>query len=67
MWYDPSKEADAASVLLAQGCDKAQHTDSLHRTDWKKQVNWDLDKQDQIKFAPKAQLTQLLITGDLII
>ena len=28
-WYDPSKEADAANVMMAEGCDMmAQHTDS---------------------------------------
>ena len=28
-WYDPVKEASAAEVMMAQGCDMvAQHTDS---------------------------------------
>ena len=28
-WYDPGKEANAAEVMMAQGCDMvAQHTDS---------------------------------------
>ena len=28
-WYDPGKEADAAKVMIAEGCDMvAQHTDS---------------------------------------
>ena len=28
-WYNPSKEADAANVMMAEGCDMmAQHTDS---------------------------------------
>ena len=35
-WYDPGKEANAANVMMAEGCDMvAQHTDlgsSLPRT-----------------------------------
>ena len=28
-WYNPGKEADAAKVMIAEGCDMvAQHTDS---------------------------------------
>ncbi len=59
-WYDPSKEADAASVLLAQGCDMmAQHTDSpapLQTAEKAGKLGFG-QASDQIKFAPKAQLT----------
>jgi len=59
-WYNPVKEGEAAKVLIAQGCDMvAQHTDSPSPL----QVAEKLGKfgfgqaSDQMKFAPKAQLT----------
>ena len=59
-WYDPGKEADAARVLFAQGCDViAQHTDSpapLQTAEAEGLVGFG-QASDQYKFAPKAQLT----------
>lgn len=59
-WYNPGKEADAAKVLMAQGCDMvAQHTDSpapLQAAQMAGQHGFG-QASDQIKFAPKAQLT----------
>src|SRR6056300_229332 len=59
-WYDPSKEADAANVMMAEGCDMmAQHTDSpapLQAAQQKGKLGFG-QASDQIKFAPKAQLT----------
>ena len=59
-WYDPGKEADAAKALLEQGCDViAQHTDSpapLQTAEAAGKVGFG-QASDQIKFAPKAQLT----------
>ena len=59
-WYDPSKEADAANVMMAEGCDMvAQHTDSpapLQAAELKGKLGFG-QASDQIKFAPKAQLT----------
>ena len=59
-WYDPSKEADAANVMMAEGCDMmAQHTDSpapLQAAELKGNLGFG-QASDQIKFAPKAQLT----------
>lgn len=59
-WYDPGKERDAANVLMQQGCDViAQHTDSpapLQAAQEAGKVGFG-QASDQIKFAPKAQLT----------
>ncbi len=62
-WFDPAKEADAAKVLLSQGADiTVQHTDSAAPL----QVAEEQGKfgfgqaSDQIKFAPKAQLTAIV-------
>ena len=59
-WYDPPKEADAASVMIAEGCDMvAQHTDSPAplQTAEKNGVLGFGQASNQFKFAPKAQLT----------
>ena len=59
-WYNPSKEADAANVMMAEGCDMmAQHTDSpapLQAAQSQGKLGFG-QASDQIKFAPKAQLT----------
>tara|TARA_B100000780_G_scaffold251575_1_gene198286 strand:+ start:533 stop:1573 length:1041 start_codon:yes stop_codon:yes gene_type:complete len=59
-WYNPGKEADAAKVLMAQGCDMvAQHTDSpspLQAAEAQGKHGFG-QASDQIVFAPKAQLT----------
>ena len=59
-WYDPGKEAEAAKVLMSQGCDMvAQHTDSpapLQAAELEGKLGFG-QASDQIKFAPKAQLT----------
>ena len=59
-WYDPGKEADAAKALFSQGCDIiAQHTDSpapLQVAEQQGLVGFG-QASDQIRFAPKAQLT----------
>ena len=59
-WYNPSKEADAANVMMAEGCDMiAQHTDSpapLQAAQQQGKLGFG-QASDQIKFAPKAQLT----------
>ena len=59
-WYDPSKEAAAAEVMMANGCDMvAQHTDSpapLQAAQKQGKLGFG-QASDQIKFAPKAQLT----------
>jgi basic membrane protein A len=59
-WYDPGKEAQAAEVMIADGCDMvAQHTDSPAplQAAQKAGVHGFGQASDQIKFAPKAQLT----------
>ena len=59
-WYDPGKEAQAADVMIAEGCDMvAQHTDSPAplQTAEKAGVLGFGQASDQYKFAPKAQLT----------
>ncbi len=59
-WYDPGKEADAAKVLISQGCDIiAQHTDSPAPLQVAEQQNVHGFGQasDQYRFAPKSQLT----------
>lgn len=59
-WYNPSKEADAANVMMAEGCDMvAQHTDSpapLQAAQSQGKLGFG-QASDQYKFAPKAQLT----------
>ena len=59
-WYNPGKESDAAKVLMAQGCDMvAQHTDSpapMQAAEQQGKFGFG-QASDQIKFAPKAQLT----------
>ena len=59
-WYDPGKESQAAKVMMAEGCDMvAQHTDSpapLQAAQAKGKLGFG-QASDQIKFAPKAQLT----------
>jgi simple sugar transport system substrate-binding protein len=59
-WYNPSKEADAANVMMAEGCDMvAQHTDSpapLQAAQSQDKLGFG-QASDQYKFAPKAQLT----------
>ena len=59
-WYDPGKEAQAAEVMIAEGCDMvAQHTDSPAplQAAQKAGVLGFGQASDQFKFAPKAQLT----------
>jgi basic membrane protein A len=59
-WYNPVKEGEAAKVLIAQGCDMvAQHTDSPSplQVAEKEGVFGFGQASDQLKFAPKAQLT----------
>jgi simple sugar transport system substrate-binding protein len=59
-WYNPVKEGEAAKVLITQGCDMvAQHTDSPSplQVAEKSGVFGFGQASDQIKFAPKAQLT----------
>ena len=59
-WYDPVKEATAAEVMIADGCDMvAQHTDSpapLQAAE-KAGVLGFGQASNQYQFAPKAQLT----------
>ena len=59
-WYDPPKEANAAKVMIAEGCDMvAQHTDSPSpiQVAEKSGVFGFGQASDQYRFAPKAQLT----------
>jgi basic membrane protein A len=59
-WYNPGREADAAKVMIAEGCDMvAQHTDSPAplQTAEKASVFGFGQASNQYKFAPKAQLT----------
>ena len=59
-WYDQGRESQAAKVLMAGGCDMvAQHTDSpapLQAAEAEGKLGFG-QASDQIKFAPKAQLT----------
>ena len=59
-WYNPGLEGDAANVMIQQGCDVvAQHTDSpapLTAAQEAGVVGFG-QASDQMKFAPKAQLT----------
>lgn len=62
-WFDPAKEADAAKVLLSQGADiTVQHTDSAAplQTAEAAGAHGFGQASDQIKFAPKAQLTAIV-------
>lgn len=66
-WYDPGKEANAAKVLISEGADIiTQHTDSPAplQTAEKMGVVGFGQASDQIKFAPKAQLTAILDVWD---
>lgn len=59
-WYNPGLEGDAAAAMIGQGCDVvAQHTDSPAplQTAEKVGVVGFGQASDQMKFAPKAQLT----------
>ena len=59
-WYDPGKEADAAQAMIDNGCDViTQHTDSPAPlvTAEKAGIVGFGQASDQMKFAPKAQLT----------
>jgi len=59
-WYNPGKEADAAKAMIDQGCDMvAQHTDSPAPLIAAQEagVYGFGQASDQVKFAPKAQLT----------
>ena len=62
-WFDPGKEAEAAKALLAQGADiLSQHTDSaapLQEAEKAGKFGFG-QASDQIKFAPKAQLTAIV-------
>ena len=66
-WYDPGKEADAAKVLMSEGADIiTQHTDSpapLQAAEGMGVMGFG-QASDQIKFAPKAQLTAILDVWD---
>ena len=59
-WYNPGLEGDAANVMIQQGCDVvAQHTDSpapLKAAQEAGVVGFG-QASNQMKFAPKAQLT----------
>ena len=59
-WFDPAKEADAATVLFGQGADiMVQHTDStaaLQKAEELGKLGFG-QSSDMIKFAPKAQLS----------
>jgi len=62
-WYDPGKEADAAKVLIGQGCDViAQHTDSTAAMQVAEEQGKHAFGQasDMIKFGPHAQLTAIV-------
>ncbi len=66
-WYDPGKEADAAKVLISEGADIiTQHTDSPAPLQTAQQagIMGFGQASDQIKFAPKAQLTAILDVWD---
>lgn len=62
-WFDPGKEAEAAKALLAQGADiLSQHTDSaapLQEAEKQGKLAFG-QSSDQMRFAPKAQLTSIV-------
>ena len=62
-WYDPGKEADAATVLIHQGADIiTQHTDSpaALQVAAKEGVYAFGQASDMIQFAPETQLTAII-------
>ena len=62
-WYDPSKEADAAKVLISQGADIiTQHTDSTSplQVAEKEGIMAFGQASDMINFAPNTQLTSII-------
>ena len=63
-WYDPSKEADAARVLINQGVDIiTQHTDSPAALQVAAEAEGVMafgQASDMIKFAPETQLTAII-------
>ena len=62
-WYDPGKEADAATVLIQQGADIiTQHTDSpaALQVAAKEGVYAFGQASDMIQFAPETQLTAII-------
>ena len=62
-WYDPSKEADAARVLINQGADIiTQHTDSPAALQVAEEMGIKAFGQasDMIQFAPNTQLTAII-------
>jgi len=62
-WYDPGKEGDAAKTLIDQGADIiTQHTDSPApiQVAENRGVFGFGQASDNIKFAPKAQLTAII-------
>ena len=62
-WYDPSKEADAAKVLISQGADIiTQHTDSTSplQVAEKEGIMAFGQASDMINFAPNTQLTAII-------
>ncbi|GJE17137.1 BMP family ABC transporter substrate-binding protein [Methylobacterium marchantiae] len=66
-WFDPGKEAEAAKALLAQGADVlSQHTDSaapLQEAEKQGKLAFG-QSSDQMRFAPKAQLTSIVDDWD---
>ena len=66
-WYDPGKEGDAAKTLIDQGADIiTQHTDSPApiQVAENRGVFGFGQASDNIKFAPKAQLTAIIDDWD---
>jgi simple sugar transport system substrate-binding protein len=62
-WFDPAKEADAASTLIDQGADMImQHTDSTAAMTIAEErgVYAFGQASDMIKFGPNAQLTSII-------
>ena len=62
-WYDPGKEADAATVLIQQGADIiTQHTDSpaALQVAEKEGIKAFGQASDMIMFAPNTQLTAII-------
>ncbi len=63
VWFDPGKEADAAKVLLSQGCDIiTQHTDSAAplQVVEKAGKHGFGQSSDMSRFAPKAILSSIV-------
>ncbi len=67
-WFDPGKEREAALALIAQGADMLGHdTDStaVNQAAEETGVRVFCYNSDELKFAPKAQLTGIIHTwGD---